>query len=86
MTDNVWFLEQRRNFESGGLFMTKKRIGAIVALGLIGVLYAAAIVLAFLDSPLARSCLMAALFCTIVVPAVIYGYMMIVKIVKQRDK
>lgn len=66
--------------------MTIKRIGAILALGLIGVLYAATIVLAFLDSPLARSCLMAALFCTIVVPAVIYGYMMILKILKRRDK
>ena len=66
--------------------MPGKRIMAIAALVLIGVLYLATLVLSFIDSPLARSFLMAALFCTIVVPAVIYGYMMIVKIVKQRDK
>ena len=64
--------------------MSKKRIGAILALGLIGGLYVATIVLAFLDSPFARSCLMAALFCTIVVPAVIYAYMMVFKVLRHR--
>lgn len=55
--------------------MTKKRILAIVALILISILYLAAFVLAFINSPLARSLLMAALFCTIVLPAVLYGYL-----------
>lgn len=57
--------------------MTKKRIAAIGALILIGLLYLAALILAFIDSPFARSCLMAALFCTIVVPAVVYGYVVL---------
>lgn len=55
--------------------MTKKRIIAIVALALIGVLYLVTLVLAFIDSPLARSVLMSALFCTIVLPAILYGYL-----------
>lgn len=66
--------------------MSKKRIGAILALGLIGILYGATIILAFLDSSFARSCLMAALFCTIVIPTVIYAYMVIVKVLKRRGK
>ena len=57
--------------------MTKKRIAAIIALCLIGLLYLAALILAFVDTALARSCLMAALFCTIVLPAMAYAYLMI---------
>lgn len=55
--------------------MTRKRVLAIIALILIGILYLATLVLAFIDSPLARSFLMAALFCTIVLPAILYGYL-----------
>ena len=62
--------------------MTKKRIVAIMALFAIGLLYLATLILAFLDSPLARNCLMAALFCTIVIPAMIYAYMMILKVTR----
>lgn len=57
--------------------MTKKRIAAIAALILIAALYLVSLVLAFIDSPFARSCLMAALFSTIVVPAVVYGYLVL---------
>ncbi len=59
--------------------MTPRRILAIIALVLIACLYAATIVFALIDSPFARSCLMAALFCTIVVPAVIYGFLVITR-------
>lgn len=55
--------------------MSKKRIAAISGLILIGLLYLSTLVLAFIDSSFARNCLMAALFGTIVVPAVIYGYL-----------
>ncbi len=57
--------------------MTKKRIAAISALVLIGLLYLSALILAFIDSPTARSCLMAAMFCTVVVPAAVYGYLVL---------
>lgn len=63
--------------------MTRKRIAAIIALVLIALLYLMALILAFIDSPLARSCLMAALFCTIVVPVVVYAYVVILKIGKK---
>lgn len=68
--------------------MTKRRIAAISALVLIGLLYLAALVLAFIDSTFARSCLMAALFCTIVVPAAVYGYLVLLgrKGEKESDK
>ncbi len=56
-----------------------QRILAIIALVLIACLYAATVIFALIDSPLAKSCLMAALFCTIVVPPVIYGFLVITK-------
>ena len=55
--------------------MKKKRIAAAISLVLIGLFYLATLILAFIDPPLAKNCLMAALFATIVVPAVLYGYM-----------
>lgn len=66
--------------------MTRKRIAAIAALILMGLLYFASLILAFVDSPLARGCLMTALFCTIVVPAVIYGYLVFTEHLKRRDE
>ena len=59
--------------------MTPRRILAILALILIAGLYAATIVFALIDSPFAKNCLMASLFCTIVVPAVIYGFLVITR-------
>ncbi len=59
--------------------MPLRRILAIAGLILIAGLYAATIICALIDSPFARSCLMASLFCTIVVPAVIYGFLMITR-------
>lgn len=59
--------------------MPLKRILAIAGLILIAGLYAVTIVCALIDSPFARSCLIASLFCTIVVPAVIYGFLVITK-------
>lgn len=56
--------------------MTKKRILAITALVFMACLYGAALVLALIDSPTARSCLMAALFCTIVLPPALYGFLL----------
>ena len=66
--------------------MTPRRILAIIALVLIACLYAATIVFALIDSPFAKSCLMAALFCTIVVPAVIYGFLVITRQISRDGK
>ncbi|MCI8889256.1 MAG: hypothetical protein HFG70_14405 [Hungatella sp.] len=58
--------------------MTKRRIAALAVLIFIGCLYLTTLILALIDSPLARDCLMAALFCTIVLPAVLYGYLVFI--------
>lgn len=62
-------------FERNPHLMKKKRIAAAIGLILIVLFYLATLILAFIDTPLAKNCLMAALFATIVVPAVLYGYM-----------
>lgn len=64
--------------------MKKKRIGAICILALIALLYLATIIFALIDSPFAKSCLMAALFCTIVVPVMAYVYMRLIQYLNNR--
>lgn len=66
--------------------MNRKKIGAIILLVLIAGLYLATIVFTFMDSPLAKSCLMAALFCTIVLPAVAYAFLMITRQIQHKAK
>ena len=64
--------------------MRHKRLMAMAAVILLLLLYASTIIFALIDSPLAQSLLMASLFCTIVVPAVLYGYYVIIKYMKNR--
>lgn len=64
--------------------MKYKRPLAIAGVVVILLLYVSTIVFALIDSPLAQSLLMASLFCTVVVPAVLYGYYVIVKYMKER--
>ena len=63
--------------------MNKKRIIAIVVLVLIALLYLATIIFAIIDSPFARSGLMAALFCTIVLPVIAYVYLKLIENLKE---
>lgn len=64
--------------------MKYKRPLAIAGVVIILLLYVSTIVFALIDSPLAQSLLLAALFCTVVVPAVLYGYYVIIKYMKDR--
>ena len=66
--------------------MNKKRVAAIASLCLIGIMYIATIIFALMDSPFARSCLMASLFCTIVIPVIIYAYLMLLNIWNRREE
>ena len=59
--------------------MNGKRILAIIALVLIVLLYAATLILAFIGSPSTSRLLMASLFCTIVVPVIIYVWQLVWK-------
>lgn len=65
--------------------MKHKRQLAIAAVVLILLLYASTIVFALIDSPLAQSFLLASLFCTIVVPAVLYGYYVLIRYTKEKN-
>lgn len=64
--------------------MNYKRIMAIAAVVLLLALYASTIVFSLMDSPLAESLLLASLFCTIVLPAVLYGYSLLIKFSKRK--
>lgn len=64
--------------------MNKKRIAATVVLVLIALLYAATLIFAVIDSPFAKSCLMASLFCTIVLPVIAYVYIRLIENLKDR--
>lgn len=66
--------------------MNKKRIAAIIMLVLITLLYIASLIFALIDSPLAKSCLMAAMFFTIVVPVVAYVYMRLIHYLNDNKK
>ena len=54
--------------------MSKKRIAALAGVILLVTMYILSVVFAVTDHPLKESLLSACLFCTIVVPAVLYGY------------
>lgn len=65
--------------------MKTKRILALAGVILIAVLYAVTLICAFIGSPNAKNMLMASLFCTIVVPVILYAYQMVYRLSK-RDK
>ena len=54
--------------------MKSKRILALTGAVILIALYVSSIIFALMDSPLAENLLLASLFCTIVIPAVLYGY------------
>lgn len=59
--------------------MNKKRIAAIIGLVLMAAMYAATLIFALIGSPFSRSCLMASLFCTFMIPITIYAYLILLK-------
>ena len=61
-----------------------KRPRAIVCLILMGVLIAGAVILALIGTEEAARLLMADLFCLIVIPAVFYGYQMLLNMIKKK--
>lgn len=65
--------------------MKMKRLLALIGVIIIAICYAVALVSAFIGSPNARNMLMAALFCTIVVPVVLYAYQLVYKLSKKKD-
>ncbi|MCI7262877.1 MAG: hypothetical protein SPF91_05145 [Clostridium sp.] len=66
--------------------MKQKRILALFAALLLVLLYAASIVFALIGSPFTQSLLMASLFCTIVIPAVLYGYLVVIRAMQHKNE
>ncbi len=64
--------------------MKRKRILALAAAVFLLLLYASSLIFALTDNPLTESLLAASLFCTIVVPAVLYGYYVAVRYLRRR--
>ena len=62
-----------------------KRPLAIVCLILMGVLIAGAVILALIGTEEAARLLMADHFCLIVIPAVFYGYQMLLNMIKKKE-
>ena len=62
-----------------------KRPLAIVCLILMGVLIAGAVILALIGTEEAARLLMADLFCLIIIPAVFYGYQMLLNMIKKKE-
>lgn len=62
-----------------------KRILALVCAALLILMYLITLVLAFLASPAAKGMLMAAIACTVVLPCLIYGILLIARILDNRQ-
>lgn len=65
--------------------MNIKRILALSGAALLVMLYLSTLIFALLDHPASQNFLAAALFCTIVIPAVLYGYLIVIRHLKKRD-
>lgn len=66
--------------------MNSKRIFAILGVIILIALYISSIIFALMDSPLAERLLLASLFCTIVIPAVLYGYSVAIRYFQKKNK
>ena len=65
-------------------YMKSKRILALTGAVILIALYVSSIIFALMDSPLAENLLLASLFCTIVIPAVLYGYAVALRYFKKK--
>ena len=63
-----------------------KRILALAGVILLAGLYLITLVLALTSSPATKGMLMAAISCTIVIPCLIYGFMLVARILDNRSK
>ena len=63
-----------------------KRILALIGVVLLIALYLVTLILAFFASPATKGWLMASLACTIVVPCLIYGMMLIARVLENRGQ
>ena len=63
-----------------------RRITAILGIILLVGIYASTMVFALMDSPMAGRLLMASVFCTVAVPVLLYGMMLVAKNLEQKGE
>lgn len=66
--------------------MKAKQILAIAGIVLLGGLYLTSLIFALIDHPLKSSLLTASLYCTIVIPVLLYVFLVIAKHFKKDDE
>ena len=66
-------------------FMKLKRIFAVIAVILLVGLYVSTLIFALLGSPEANYLFKASIFCTVIIPVILYGYILIYKIFNHRE-
>ena len=79
---DVEVLQNLKNLKMS--YMKSKRILALTGAVILITLYVSSIIFALMDSPLAENLLLASLFCTIVIPAVLYGYAVALRYFKKK--
>lgn len=62
-----------------------KRILALIGVIILVAMYLITLILAFMSSPASKGMLMASIGCTIVVPCLIYGMMIIARVLNNRN-
>lgn len=63
-----------------------KRILALISAILLAALYLSTLVLAFIRTELAADLLKVSIFCTIVIPTLLYAYMLIYRVLNKKNK
>lgn len=77
-------LPVQRQIQKRGIFMKGKRLMALAAVIFLILLYILSIFFALMKHPLAENLLLASLFCTVVVPAILYGYAVAVRYFRKK--
>lgn len=65
---------------------TLKRIAALIGIFLLLAMYALTMIFALMDSPAAKGLLMAAIFCTIAVPVLLYAMILVTGNLRRKGK
>ncbi len=63
-----------------GLPMKLKRILAIVGIIILAGMYVLTLIFALIDSPLKNSLLYASLYCTVIIPVLIYVFLLLIRL------
>lgn len=72
--------------EEGRIMEKSKRIAAIIGIIVLVGCYLTTLVAALMKSPNAWALFQASLFCSLVIPIVIYGYMILIKVTRHKDE